>query len=73
MRTFSMFNNSCRHFQSHENDCLWLADNKDRDLTLFMNDTTLSEVINVRDNIPSTSIGRSLYSAKKVLDFASFQ
>ena len=56
MRAFSMFNNSCRHFRSHENDCLRLADNKDEDFTLFMDDTTLSKVINVCDHISGTSI-----------------
>ena len=38
-----------------------------------MDDTTLSEVINVRDHISGTPIGRSLYNVKKVLDFANLQ
>ena len=46
----------------------------DADLTLFnMDDTTLSEVINVRDHISGTPIGRSLSNVKKVLDFANLQ
>ena len=38
-----------------------------------MDDTTLSEVINVRDYISGTPIGRSLSNVKKVLDFANLQ
>ena len=38
-----------------------------------MDDTTLSEVINVRDHISGSPIGRSLSNVKKVLDFADLQ
>ena len=48
-------------------------DNINEDLTLFMDDTTLSEDINVRDHISGTPIGRSLSSVKKVFDFANLQ
>ena len=48
-------------------------DNIDEDLTLFIDDTTLSEVINVRDHISGTLIERSLSNVKKVLDFANLQ
>ena len=48
-------------------------DSIDEDLTLFMDDATLSEVINVCDHISGTPIRRSLSNVKKVLDFANLQ
>lgn len=44
------------------------------DRALFMGDTTLSEVTNVRGNISGTPIGRSWSNVKKIFfDFANLQ
>ena len=48
-------------------------DDCDDDLTLFMDDTTLSEVINVRDHVSGTQVGSTPNNIMKVMDFATSQ
>ena len=70
---FVIHNNGLNSILTNDRRSETSEDNIDEDLTLFMDDTTLSEVINVRDHISGTLIERSLSNVKKVLDFANLQ
>jgi hypothetical protein len=48
-------------------------DDGDDDLTLFMDDTTLSEVINVCDHVSGMQVGSTPNNIMKVMDFATSQ
>ena len=43
------------------------------DLTLFMDDSTLSEVMNVRDHVSGMQVGNMVDDIMKVMDFATLE